>query len=65
MLKPYALFQMKSLFKDKGLKIDKSRKCRLANYRYCTKNESFAGERYEYGDIDTGNDNPEWEDLLE
>lgn len=63
--KPYALFQMKSLFKDKEIHLETARKCRVANYRYCTKNESYANERFEFGDINTGNSNVSWDDLLD
>lgn len=60
----YKLFQVKSLFKDKTIHAEISNKCRLANYRYCTKSYTFAEERYEFGDVMTGMDNPNWDDIL-
>lgn len=63
--KEYKLFQVKSLFKDKTMYVDKATKNRKANYNYCTKNESYAFERYEFGAVDTANGDPSWDDLLE
>lgn len=63
--KDYKLFQVKSLFKDKAMYVDKARENDEINRLYCTKNESFADERYEFGDIDTGISKKvtSWEDL--
>ena len=63
-IKVYKLFQVKSLFKDKTIHIEPARKCRLANYAYCTKNQSFAGERYEFGNCNTGLNDPDWDSVL-
>lgn len=62
----YKLFQVKSLFKDKTIHCEIARKDRKANFLYCTKNQSYAGLRFEFGNLQTGiNDNPEWSDILE
>lgn len=62
--KPYKFWQVKSIFKDKTIHVEEAKKDRKANFLYCTKNESYAGERYEFGNIYTGNDNPDWDDIL-
>jgi len=46
--------QVSSILKMSGAHVEIARCSREVNYLYCTKNESFAGERVEYGDIDTG-----------
>lgn len=51
---PYKLFQVKSIFKDKKMYVDRARSSRQDNINYCTKNETYANERYEFGDIFTG-----------
>lgn len=55
--KYYTLGQAKQCFKDKTIHLEIAKESRNVNYLYCTKNESFANERYEYGDIDTGLNN--------
>lgn len=60
----YKLFQVKSLFKDKTMHCEIARQDRKTNFLYCTKNESYAGERYEKGNLYTGILNPDWSDIL-
>lgn len=61
----YKLFQVKSLFKDKTMHCEPARESRKVNFLYCTKNESYAGLRFEYGEPFTGNlDIVEWADIL-
>lgn len=50
----YTLGNVKTIFKDKTIHAEIATKDRNTNVIYCTKNESYAGERYEMGDIDTG-----------
>lgn len=50
----YSLGNIKTIFKDKTIHAEVARHSRATNRLYCTKNESYAGERYECGDIDTG-----------
>lgn len=52
------IFQVRSLLKCKGAHCEISIKSREANIFYCTKNESYAGERYEAGNINTGINRP-------
>lgn len=50
----YRLGNVKTIFKDKTIHLEVARETRATNRLYCTKNESYAGERFEFGDIDTG-----------
>lgn len=43
-----SMFQIKSLFKDKTMHVEQARENRDVNLLYCTKNESYAGVRFEY-----------------
>lgn len=61
--KEYKLFQVKSLFKDKTMHCEIAKKNRQANFLYCTKNESYAGERYEFGNCYTGA--TDWNEILD
>lgn len=50
----YSLGNIKTIFKDKTIHVETARHSRAVNVKYCTKNESYAGERFEFGDLDTG-----------
>lgn len=61
----YKMFQVKSIFKDKTLHCEPARENRQANFLYCTKNESYAGLRVEFGEPFTAS-RPliDWSDIL-
>jgi len=48
--KPYKLFQVKSLFKEKGLDLSTARESRERNILYCSKQKTFLGQRLIYSD---------------
>jgi len=48
--KPYKLFQVKSLFKEKGLDLSTTRESRERNILYCSKQKTFLGQRLIYSD---------------
>lgn len=51
----YTFGQAKQCFRDKTIHIEVAKEDKKVNYLYCTKNESFANERYEFGEgLDTG-----------
>ena len=52
----YNAKQVSSILKMGGAHVEPARHNREINYKYCTKSETFADERCEYGDIDTGID---------
>lgn len=48
--KEYKLSQVKSLFKEKGMYVDKAFKSREENILYCSKSNTFDGRRVTYID---------------
>ena len=48
--KEYKLFQVKSLFKEKGLDLRNAQESRERNIIYCSKNETYKGRRITYSD---------------
>lgn len=52
---------IKRIFKQKTMHVEVAKHNKQVNFLYCTKNQSFAGERFEYGAIETGIQ-IEWDD---
>lgn len=51
----YTLGTIKTIFKSKEIHIELARESREVNRLYCTKNQSYANKRFEYGgQLDTG-----------
>lgn len=63
--KEYKLFQVKSLFKEKGMYLDRATESREKNLSYCHKDRTYAGSRFLYndGEVFTEQNNSDWNDF--
>lgn len=51
----YTLGTIKTIFKSKNIHIEEAKHSREVNRLYCTKNQSYANKRFEFGgQLDTG-----------